>query len=131
MAKNPAQRRYVTRFWPVMAIYVASVLAVSWLFNGRAPDGPLKYAIAVLPALPIIGIIVVMGRYLIEEQDEFIRLRHTIGLLIAIGLTLSFCAVWGFLEIYAGVPTIGLFNVVWGFFAAMGIGAAASSWWYR
>jgi hypothetical protein len=58
-------------------------------------------------------------------------MRHVTGLLIGIGLTLSFCATWGFLEIYAGVPAIGLFNVVWIFFGAMGIGGAITAWWYR
>lgn len=131
MSTNSARRRYQLRFWPIMAAYVAAVLSVTWLFNNQPPEGPIKFVIASLPALPILGIFFVMARYLIEETDEFLRLRQTIALLVGIGLTLSFCAIWGFLEIYKLVPTIGLFNVVWGYFLTMGIGLAFAKWLYR
>ncbi len=75
--------------------------------------------------------IAIIGRYLAQESDEFVRMRQVIGLLIAVGLTLSFCAAWGFLEIYADVPKVALFNVVWIFFGAMGLGNAVTAWWYR
>ena len=130
MSMNAAKRRYLARFWPVMVTYVAAVVGVSYWFNSAPPSGALKYAVAVLPALPIIGVFIVLGRYLVEETDEFIRLRQMIALLLAIGLTLTFCAVWGFLEIYADVPQIGLFNVVWVFFLNFGIGSAAAKWWF-
>lgn len=130
MSMNAAKRRYLARFWPVMVLYVAAVFGVSYWFNSAPPSGALKYAVAVLPALPIIGVFIVLGRYLVEETDEFVRLRQMIALLLAIGLTLTFCAVWGFLEIYADVPQIGLFNVVWVFFLNFGIGSAAAKWWF-
>ena len=130
MSMNAAKRRYLARFWPVMVLYVAAVFGVSYWFNSAPPSGALKYAVAVLPALPIIGVFIVLGRYLVEETDEFVRLRQMIALLLAIGLTLTFCAVWGFLEIYADVSQIGLFNVVWVFFLNFGIGSAAAKWWF-
>lgn len=131
MAMNAARRRYVTRFVPTMLAYVASVLLVTWVFNNSPPEGLLKYALATLPALPILGVIAIMGRYLVEETDEFVRMRHAMVLLISIGLTLSFCAAWGFLEIYAGAPKIGLFNIVWGFFGAQLVSGPIVSRWYR
>ena len=130
MSMNAAKRRYLARFWPVMVLYVAAVFGVSYWFNSAPPSGALKYAVAVLPALPIIGVFIVLGRYLVEETDEFVRLRQMIALLLAIGLTLTICAVLGFLEIYADVPQIGLFNVVWVFFLNFGIGSAAAKWWF-
>ena len=131
MARNPAQRRYLYRFFPAMTAYVVSVAGVSWLFDTYSLDGAERYAVAALPALPIIAVLYVIGRYLLEETDEFVRLRLMISIIVALGLTLSFCATWGFLEIYADVPKIGLFNVVWGFFAAQLVGGAIVSWWYR
>ena len=131
MAMNAARRRYLARFTPMMVAYVASVMGVTWVFNNQPPEGVLKYALAILPALPILGVIAIMGRYLVEETDEFVRMRHAMVLLVSIGLTLSFCAAWGFLEIYAGVPAIGLFNVVWGFFGAQLISSPIVNWWYR
>jgi hypothetical protein len=111
--------------------YVAAVAGVSLLFSYQPPAPPLSYLFALLPAAPVLGIIAIIGRYLAEETDEFVRMRQVVGLLIAVGLTLSFCAGWGFLEIYADAPKIGLFNVVWMFFGAQLIGGAITAWWYR
>jgi uncharacterized membrane protein len=131
LVMNAARKRYIAWFIPTMFAYVAAVLGVTWVFNNQPPAAPMSYAIALLPAFPVLGVIAILARYLAEETDEFVRMRHVTGLLIGIGLTLSFCATWGFLEIYAGVPAIGLFNVVWIFFGAMGIGGAITAWWYR
>jgi hypothetical protein len=131
MAMNAARKRYIAWFVPTMLAYVASVIGVTWVFNTQPPAPPLSYLLAILPAVPVLGVIAIIGRYLIEETDEFVRMRQVVGLLISIGLTLSFCAAWGFLEIYADVPKIGLFNVVWGFFGAQLIGSLITSWWYR
>lgn len=131
MAKNAAQRRYIARFIPTMIAYVAAVVGVSWMFNNNPPQGALKYAIAILPALPVIGVIAIIGRYLVEETDEFLRMRQAMSQLISIGLTLAFCAAWGFLEIYADVPKIGIFNVVWGFFGSWLISGTIVNLWYR
>ena len=131
MAMSAAKRRYQVRFWPIMIAYVGAVLGVTWLFNNQPPEGPIKFALAVLPALPIVAILWAIGRYLIEETDEFVRMQTVVGLLIAMGLTLSFCAIWGFLEIYHLVETIGVFNISWGFFAAMGAGTLIVRLLYR
>jgi hypothetical protein len=128
---NTAKKRYIAWFIPTMLTYVAAVAGVTWLFNTQPPAPPISYLFALAPALPVLGLIAVIGRYLVQETDEFVRLRLVISLLIALGFTLSFCAGWGFLEIYAGVPKIGLFNVVWIFFGAQLIGSAVTSWWYR
>lgn len=128
---STARRRYIAWFIPTMVAYVIAVLGVTWVFNNQPPAPPLSYALALLPALPILGVIALLGRYLARETDEFVRMRHVTGLLIAIALTLSFCATWGFLEIYAGVPSVGIFNVVWIFFGAMGLGNGITGWWYR
>lgn len=131
MAMSTARKRYMARFIPTMLFYVVAVLGVTWLFKNQPPAAPLSYVLALIPAIPVIGVFLIIGRYLIEETDEFVRMRHVIGLLIGIGLTLSFCAAWGFLEFYVDVPKIGLFHAVWMFFGAMGIGNGITSWWYR
>lgn len=128
---NAAKKRYITWFIPTMLVYVVAVLGVTWLFNNNPPAAPLSYLFAILPAVPVLGVIAIIGRYLAQETDEFVRMRQVVGLLIAVGLTLAFCAAWGFLEIYADVPKVGLFNVVWIFFGGMGIGSAVTAWWYR
>lgn len=128
---STARRRYIAWFIPTMLAYVVAVLGVTWMFTNHPPAAPVSYAIALLPAFPVLGVIAILGRYLAEETDEFIRMRHVTGLLIAIALTLSFCATWGFLEIYVDVPKVGIFHVVWIFFGAMGLGNGITAWWYR
>ena len=60
--------------------------------------GGLTYFVAVLPALPIIGIFAAIGRYLVEEQDEYVRMLMVRQTLWASGIALSLATIWGFLE---------------------------------
>ncbi len=128
---NTAKRRYIAWFILTMVVYTVAVLGVTWLFINQPPAPPFSYAIALIPALPVLAVFAILGRYLAEETDEFVRMRQVTGLLIAIGLTLSFCTTWGFLEFYVDVPKIAIFHAVWIFFGAMGIGNGITAWWYR
>ena len=58
----------------------------------------LEYLVAILPALPIIGIFGAIGRYLVEEQDEYVRMLMVRQTLWASGFTLSVATIWGFLD---------------------------------
>src|SRR5262249_42136346 len=109
-AAKAAYRRYLKRFVPMMLAYVVLVFGVSWLFDHQqAPGGWAGYALAILPALPIIGVIVIMGLYLVEETDEFMRMRHAMALLSGLGIIMAVCVAWGFLEIYMHVPELNAF----------------------
>lgn len=131
MAMSPANRRYLTRFVPTMLAYVVIILGVGWLFENNPPQGAVKYLIALLPALPIVGVIIIVGRYLVEETDEFMRMRHVMALLFAMGITLSLCTMWGFLENYADVTHINAFFAFPLFCASWIVSAAVVAWWYR
>ncbi len=65
MHLRPALKRYNRRVLILSAAYAVALLAVEWLFNHHAVSGALAYAAAVLPALPIIGMFVAIGRYLL------------------------------------------------------------------
>ena len=45
-----------------------------------------------------------MGRYLVEETDEYLRARQVEAVLWASGLTLAATTVWGFLEAAGAAP---------------------------
>jgi hypothetical protein len=45
------------------------------------------YLLAILPAIPVIGIIAVVGRYLARENDEFVRMMVVQALLWGLGIT--------------------------------------------
>jgi hypothetical protein len=107
--QSPAMKRYMSRFIPTMTLYVAVIFSVSWIFNRFEPTGPAAWALALIPALPILAIIAIMGLYLKEEADEFVRNLLVEAMLWGVGLTLAIMTVWGFLEIYADAPKLPSF----------------------
>jgi hypothetical protein len=119
---NAAQRAYQRRAVPLMLAYVVALSAALWLHDRIAPAGPLTVALAVLPALPLIGMIWAMGRLLVEEQDEYLRSLHVRQFMIATGFMLAVTCVWGFLETFGLVPHVPMY---WAFIiwcAGLGIG---------
>lgn len=101
--RNSAQRRYIARFVPVMIAYVVVLFASTWATKEYAPQGLALYLLSVLPAVPILAVLWIMGVYLREEQDEYVRDRLAAAMLGGIGLTLAVQTVWGFLELGANV----------------------------
>lgn len=110
MTPQRAKRRYLVGFSIAMSLYVICVFGVSLSIKRLAIEGPALYALAVLPSLPLIYSIFVMGRYLME-MDEYQRAMQTRRMLAGIGATLAVCSVWGFLEIFAQVPRLDLYLV--------------------
>jgi hypothetical protein len=108
---NPAVRRYLVRFAVVIGFYMLFLVGTVWAFVHSRPTGWLAYLLAVMPALPIIASLVVVGIYLKEEKDELVRAVFVQSLLWAIGATLASTTVWGFLENFVHVPHMDLFLV--------------------
>ena len=123
MAKSPAIRRYNRRVIALSAIYAALLFGAVYLFVHHLLSGPIAYVAAVLPALPIIGIFVVIGRYLVEESDEYLRDQFVRQALIATGFALSIATAWGFLENFDLVPHVYAYYAAILWFAGLGIGA--------
>jgi len=119
---NAAQRAYFRRAVPLIGAYVAALCVAIGLHERIAPTGPLAVALAILPALPLIGMIWAMGRLLVEEQDEYLRSLHVRQFMIATGFMLVVTCIWGFLETFALVPHVPMY---WAFIiwcAGLGIG---------
>ena len=74
MYRSPAIRRYLLRLIVLMSFYLVALFVAVKLFRADAIHGAPAYALAVLPALPIIGVFWAVMRLLVEEPDEFIRL---------------------------------------------------------
>jgi hypothetical protein len=122
--KNPAFKRYIRCFIPTMIVYVLTVMGVSSILGEPGePTGVPAYALAILPALPIIAVFWIMGRYLVEETDEYLRLLMVRQMLVATGFTMSLATLWGFLEIFVDAPHIPLFFVPVTWFAGLGVGS--------
>ena len=70
---NAARRRYILRMLASAGFSVAFSYTAKFAIRfGHLPHG-IAYLVAILPAFPIIGALVVTGLYLAEETDEFQR----------------------------------------------------------
>jgi len=128
--KSPAMRRFMNRFWPLMAAYSVLLPTVGWIIE--APTAAFgAYLLACLPALPLVGITVYLAFYLFEETDEFLKVRMVEALLWGLGAILVISTVWGFLELLAGAPRLPLHWLFPIFCVAMGVADLLARWRYR
>jgi hypothetical protein len=86
----------------------------------------LKYVVAILPAMPIIGLFLAMGRYLVEEQDEYVRMLMVRQTLWASGFALSAATVWGFLQNFDLLGPVDGYWIVVAWYFGLGIGSVAN-----
>lgn len=126
MAMNKAQKRYTRSVLIVMAGYGLILFGVVSYHNNHPLHGPLGYVAGVLPALPIIGVFVVMGRYLVEERDEYLRAQVVQQSLVATGFALSIATAWGFLENFDLVPHVYAYYAAILWFAGLGLGSCVN-----
>ena len=127
MKFNAAQKRYNVRVLALSAAYAVLLVGAVWVFRTQAPTGVPAYALALLPALPLLGVFVAMGRYLAEEQDEYLRALEARKALIATGFMLAVCTVWGFLQSFELAPRVDLYwaAVLW--FGGLGVGSCVQA----
>ncbi len=119
--KSPAQRRYVFRSWTAAILVILLTLVAALAFKVGHLQGPLSYIVAVLPALPILWLLIETGRYIAEERDEFQRNVLVQCLLGGIGGTLAVTTVWGNLEDFAHARHLDLILVYAIFWFCAGI----------
>jgi hypothetical protein len=123
MIRTPATRRYNQRVLWLSALYGLFLVGSVYGFAHHMLSGPAAYVAAVLPALPIIGVFAAIGRYLVEEQDEYVRMLMVRQTLWASGIALSVATIWGFLESFDLVGHIDAYYIAVLWFAGLGIGA--------
>ena len=128
---TPAVRRYTRRVLALSVIYALVLMGAVWLFKHRPPAGALGWVVAVAPALPIVGIFAAIGRYLVEETDEYLRMQVARQSLVATGVAVSLATIWGFLEDFGFVPHIPAFYVAVVWFAGLGLGGCLNGWLER
>ncbi len=114
---NPVTIRYNRRMLLASFGYVLGLGIAISIWNTYEPTGPIVFGLAMLPTLPTFGMIWAMGRYLVEEQDEYLRYRTVLAALISLGGVLAIGIFWGFLETFGLVPHIWAWWVlpVWAF----------------
>jgi hypothetical protein len=128
--KNPAQRRYLSRFFPSMLAYVLFFSVADYIFHRHHLTGVAAVGLAILPAIAIVASIVVVGLYIAEEQDEFQRMLFIRSILWGVGLTLAFTTTQGFLELFLPVQHFPLYAVYPLFWLINGLAQGVHQWYY-
>ncbi|MEP6982976.1 MAG: hypothetical protein ABI853_04945 [Sphingomicrobium sp.] len=128
MLRTPASKRYNWRVVWLSLLYAILLIAAVYGFKHELIPGALKYLVAILPALPIIGIFAAIGRYLVEEQDEYVRMLMIRQTLWASGFALSVATVWGFLESFGLVGHADGYWVAVAWFFGLGVGGIVNKY---
>ncbi len=123
--KSVAGRRYRRRVFIAMSLYLVILFACVRLTRAETMHGWVLYLVAVLPAVPIIAVLAIMGRYLHEETDEYLRMLTVRSLMVASAALLGTIVVNDFLRVIAHGAAIEPFVCFIIFFVAFGIAQAA------
>lgn len=124
--RTQAWIRYNFRVIWLSLLYAIFLIGAVYGFKHQLLSGPAAYVAAILPALPIIGIFGAIGRYLVEEQDEYVRMLMVRQVLWASGFTLSLASIWGFLDNFNLVGHIDGYWIVVVWYFGLGIGGLAN-----
>ena len=121
--RSPAIRRYMIRLIVLVSLYLVTLFAAVLTFKANAVSGVPAIILAILPALPIIGVFWAVMRFLIEEPDEFMRMLLVRQCLVATGFCLTIMTVWEFLQNFDIVPPgNGGFGAAFFWFIGLGFG---------
>lgn len=123
MNHNAAAKRYTRRVIGLSFLYAFILIAAIYAFKYQWVSGATAYVVAILPALPLIGVFAAIGRYLVDEQDEYLRMLMVRQSLYATGFALSVATIWGFLENFGLVGHVDAYYVAILWFAGSGLGA--------
>ena len=124
--RTAAWKRYNVRLIWLTLLYGAFLLPAVYGFKHHLVTGLAAYGVAILPALPIVGIFAALGRYLVEEQDEYVRTLMVRQILWASGFTLSLATIWGFLGSFELVGHIDAYWIVLVWYVGLAIGGIAN-----
>jgi len=126
LARGRAIGRYNRAAVTLSIIYVVFLFGAEIAIGRNGLTGPAAYVVAILPALPIIGLFAAIGRYLVEESDEYLRMLQVRQTLVATGFALSIATAWGFLESFDLAPHFDAYWIAVVWFGGLGIGACTN-----
>ncbi|MFZ0761083.1 MAG: hypothetical protein WAM69_14135 [Candidatus Sulfotelmatobacter sp.] len=121
---SAAGKRYRRRVLTAMSLYIVILFSCLKLVKVFPMHGWVLYALAMLPAVPILAVLVFLARYLGEETDEYLRMLTVRSLLIAAGALLATIVVNDFLRVIAHGSVLAPFLCFVVFFMSFGIAQA-------
>jgi hypothetical protein len=112
------QRRSVQLFSSSIILTAFFTMMVRTWFKDYHPTGLAAWLLAIVPALPFVGTVVIISRYIAGEKDEYIRAQVLLALLqgavITLVITVVYSYLQNFLEIEAppGIFYVDIFLIV-------------------
>jgi uncharacterized membrane protein len=116
-----AGKRYRRRVLVAMGVYIAVLFSSLKFVEAVSMSRRALYATAILPAIPVIAVLVSLGLYLQEESDEFLRMITVRSLLFASGALVAITVVSDFLRVIAHGAPLRPFACFVVFFVSFGI----------
>lgn len=118
--------RYGLQISLLLVLYGAALVAANALVPA-AGSPAIKLAFAVLPALPIIGMFVVLARRLATLPNEYVRMLLVRQSLVATAFMLSIATVWGFAESFDLAPHVPAYYAAVLWFSGLGFGGCVNA----
>ena len=112
MEISPASVRFLWRFLSATIVYGVLITGATWVARNLDPSPAGLIALSILPAIAIAASLIVVGLYLIEEADEYVRRRQAVAMLVSIGILLTLSTGLGFLQ---QRNLIGSVDLLWAF----------------
>ena len=103
---SPLQRRSIRLFGANLLLTALLTLFARMISERGHASMVLTYLLATLAAVPVIGVIAVVGRYLARENDEFVRMMVVQALLWGLGITFVADTFLGCLFAYPSIYTL-------------------------
>lgn len=124
-AETTAKRRYQRDVLRFAAAYMVVLFCSAWFVKHDGGERFYRYFWSILPAIPVVAMILRMARYLREESDEYQRLMTMQSILVGAGSLLVAVVVDDFVRGFAGGPDLPPFTGFLVFCAGMAIAQAA------
>jgi len=124
---TPARKSYHRAVFRFLTAYMVVLLCSSWFVKHDGAERFYLYFWSLIPAIPIIAMILRMGRYLQEETDEYQKLVRMRAILVGTAALLGALVVDDFLRAFAHVNGFRPFVLFAIFALAMAITEAVQS----
>jgi cytochrome bd-type quinol oxidase subunit 2 len=101
---SAAYRTFGIRMVVTVGVCVFVFSAGSRIFRSVPLETPALWLLGLVTAVPVLGFVWIMARYLAEETDEYLRHLAIMSALIGLAVVLVVATVWGWLESLGLVP---------------------------
>ena len=118
--------RYVRRLMSIMVVYVTALIGGQFAMKAELLGPMTAIPIALICGLSIALTFFIMGRLMVETNDEFMRLLFVRQSLIASGFALSLAAIHGFLSEFELIDRIDAYWWPVLFFVGQFVGQVAN-----